>query len=118
MGDRKPPKRARPIRKALSFSDAEWARVQRRMDAASSNSFEAFARRAVLDSEIRVKRVAFDPSGLRVELSRIGNNINQIARQVNVEEVVTYEEMRAARLLLKRAQSAINEAIKRVEDDA
>jgi hypothetical protein len=71
----------------------------------------------VLDGEVRVQRVAFDASELRVELSRIGNNINQIARQVNVNEVVTYEEMRAARLLLQKVQAVITAALKSIEDE-
>lgn len=113
----KKPNRARPIRKALSFTEAEWERVNARMTVAGARTFETFARQAVLDGEVRVKRVAFDPSGLRLELSRIGNNINQIARQVNVDDVVTYEEMRAARLLVQKVQAAITAAIKRIEDE-
>lgn len=115
--EKKKPKRARPVRKALSFTTDEWVRVERRMEIGGARSFEAFARDAVLDGEVRVKRVAFDPSGLRLELSRIGNNINQIARQVNVDDVVTYEEMRAARLLVQRVQSEITAAIKQIEDE-
>lgn len=103
--------RVRHVRKKISFTDAEWVLVERRMAATSSNVFETFARSAILDGEISVRRVAFDPSLLRAELSRIGNNINQIARQVNVEDVVTYEEMAATRALLKQVQSAINQEI-------
>lgn len=105
------PVRSRPVRKALSFSVSEWERVERRMLAAGARKFEPFARAAVLDGEVRVQRVAFDPSQLRVELSRIGNNVNQIARHVNTEDAVTLEEMRAARLLLVQVQALITAAI-------
>lgn len=105
------PLRSRPVRKALSFSAGEWERVERRMIAAGARKFEPFARAAVLDGEVKVKRVAFDPSQLRAELSRIGNNVNQIARHVNTEDVVTYEEMRAARMLLVQVQALITAAI-------
>lgn len=104
-------KRSRHVRKKISFNAAEWERVERRMEITGSKSFESFARDAVLESEISVTRNAFDPSTVRAELSRIGNNINQIARQVNVEEVVTFEEMRAARLLLKEIQAVINQTV-------
>ena len=57
-----------------------------------------------------MRRVAFDPAPLRAELSRIGNNINQIARQVNTDDVVTVEQMRATRELLGQVQRAIDAA--------
>lgn len=106
-----PAKRSRPVRKMLSFSEGEWQRVERRMAAAGTTKFEPFARGAVLDGEVKVQRIAFDPSKLRAELSRIGNNINQIARHVNTDDVVTYEEMRAARMLITQVQALITEAI-------
>jgi len=111
------PLRSRPVRKALSFSAAEWERVERRMLVAGARKFEPFGRAAVLEGEVRVKRVAFDPSQLRVELSRIGNNVNQIARHVNTEDVVTYEEMRAARELLGQVQALITAAISESSGD-
>lgn len=110
------PERSRPVRKAVSFSASEWQRVERRMEAAGARKFEPFARAAVLEGEVRVQRVAFDPSQLRVELSRIGNNVNQIARHVNTDDVVTYEEMRAARMLLVQVQALITAAMGDVKD--
>ncbi|KTR92598.1 hypothetical protein NS220_14250 [Microbacterium testaceum] len=104
------------MRKALSFSAGEWERVERRMRAAGARKFEPFARAAVLDGEVRVQRVAFDPSVLRVELARIGNNINQIARHVNTESGVTFEEMRAARMLLTQVQASISRALSQVPE--
>jgi hypothetical protein len=115
---KKPPNRARPVHKAITFSKDEWARVERRQALSGAKDFGTFARQTLLDGEVRVRRVAFDPAPLRIELSRIGNNINQIARQVNTDEVVTYEEMRAARLLIQQVQAAITEAISRIEDEA
>lgn len=104
-------KRSRHVRKLVSFTAGEWEVVERRMEMAGAKSWERFARDAILESQIRVTRAAFDPSQVRAELSRIGNNINQIARQVNVEEVVTFEEMRAARMLLKEIQEVISRAV-------
>lgn len=106
-----PVNRSRPVRKKVSFSEGEWERVCRRMEVAGATRFESFGRAAILDGEVRVQRVAFDPVVLRVELSRIGNNVNQIARHVNTEDAVTYEEMRAARMLLVQVQRLISDAI-------
>lgn len=96
--------RTRRVRKLLSFNEAEWATVKRRMELAEATSFDAFARRVLLDGEVKVKTTAFDVSQLRVELSRIGNNVNQIARQVNTEDGITYEQMVATRTLLSQIQ--------------
>ena len=41
-------KRERPIRKMLSFSEQEWADVERRITLADARSFEQFGRTAIL----------------------------------------------------------------------
>ena len=105
-----PAKRSRDVHKSLWFSKAEWERVQRRMQIAGMTDWSKFARATVLDGEVRVERVAFDPSVLRAELARIGNNVNQIARHVNAEDVVTFDEMRATRELLRMVQKLIEDA--------
>ena len=103
-------KRSREVFKGLWLSDAEWKRVERRMELAEARTFAEYARRALTEGKIVVRRVAFDPAPLRAELSRIGNNINQIARQVNTDDVVTVEQMRATRELLGQVQRAIDAA--------
>lgn len=103
--------RSRAVFKGVWLSDAEWMRVQRRMEIAGIRSFADYARKALLEGKIVVRRVAFDPAPLRVELSRIGNNVNQIARAVNVHDGATAEQMRATRELLKQVQQTINAAI-------
>lgn len=105
--------RNRSIRKGVSFTPEEWATVQRRMQLSSSRSFDSFARRALLDANVKVVQIPFDPAPLRADLARIGNNINQIARQVNIEEVTTLEQMTETRKLLRQVQRVIEEATKR-----
>lgn len=80
------------------------------MEMAEIKTFAEYARLALTEGKIVVRRVAFDPVPLRIELSRIGNNINQIARHVNTEGVVTSEQMRATRELLGQVQRAIDAA--------
>lgn len=58
--------------------------------------------------------MAFDPSVLRVELARIGDNVNQIARHVNTELGVTFEDMRATRVLSTQVQVSISRALSQV----
>lgn len=106
--------RSRPVIKSVAFSTGEWKQVERRMRLANSRSFGEFARRAMLDSEIVVRRVAFDPKPLGAELARIGNNINQIARNVNTESVTTLEEMKATRALVREIQALIERAARAV----
>lgn len=84
------------------------------MQLTNARSFGGFARRAMLDTEIVVRPIAFDPKPLGAELARIGNNINQIARLVNTESVTTLEEMKATRALVREIQALIERAAKEV----
>ena len=105
--------RRRPIIKSVAFSAGEWEAVERRM-ALADLRFGALARRSILDGSITVKRVAFDPVRFGAELGRIGNNINQIARQANTESVATREDVKAARALLGELQALIEKALREV----
>ena len=105
--------RRRLIIKSVAFSAGEWEAVERRMTLANLR-FGALARRSILDGNITVKRVAFDPVRFGAELGRIGNNINQIARQANTESVATREDVKAARALLGELQGLIEKALREV----
>ena len=63
-----------------------------------ASSFDEFARRTILDGEVKVRKIAFDPAPLGAELARIGNNINQIAHAVN-RDLAADRPLDAARLL-------------------
>lgn len=102
--------RARPVIKSVAFSAGEWERVERRMRLTDSRSFGDFARRAILDQEVVVRQIAFDPKPLGAELARIGNNINQIARLVNTESVTTMDDMKATRAMVREIQTLIERA--------
>lgn len=107
------PKRERSLRKTVSFSPAEWSRIARRMEVAGSRSFESFAREALLEARVKVVRLPFDPMSVRYELSRLGNNLNQIARQVNVQHETSTEEMREARKIMREVQEVLDAEMKR-----
>lgn len=102
--------RSRHVRKLVSFTSEEWSRIERRIELAGARSFDAFARSVLLSSRVKVVTIPFDPVPLRADLARIGNNINQIARQVNIEEVTTAAEMIETRKLLREVQQLIESA--------
>lgn len=85
------------------------------MTVAKDRSFDSFARRACLESEVKVVRQSFDPQELRAELARVGNNVNQIARQANIEQASTEEQVRAVKSLLREIQTAILDEFRRIE---
>lgn len=109
-------KRSRSVFKGLWLSDAEWARVQRRMEMAGMRTFADYARYVLTEGKIVVRPVAFDPAPLRIELSRIGNNVNQIARNVNMKNGTTFDQMRATRELLRQIQRTLDEAMRAAMD--
>lgn len=85
------------------------------MTIATDSSFDSFARRSCLESEVKVVRQSFDPQELRAELARVGNNVNQIARQANIEQASTEEQVRAVKTLLRDIQTVILEEFRRIE---
>lgn len=105
----------RSIIKAVSFPAEQWPAIERRFHLSGETNFSRFVRSAILDTEIRVRQIAFDPAPLGAELARIGNNINQIARLVNTESVTTLEEMKATRALVREIQALIERAAKEAE---
>lgn len=100
--------------KTLRLSDAELLAVERRMKVGGFGSFSAYARQVLVDGELRVTQVAYDPRELRSELARIGNNINQIARSVNIESSLAASEAVAARKLMQDVQRLLSAALRQV----
>ena len=74
-------KMAKEIRKTIRFTEDEYAKIQQELDKANI-SFSVFARVALLHKKIKLPI----ERELLTELSRIGNNLNQIARSCNQGE--------------------------------
>ena len=72
-------RRSESLHAEVTIAEKEHARELRRM--AGGISEAELVRRSVFDAEIKV--VAQADAGLISELNRIGNNINQIARNLN-----------------------------------
>lgn len=83
------------------------------MKASEARSFDAFARDALQSARVKVVQLPFDPSEIRYELSRLGNNLNQIARQVNINDATSAEEMREARKIMREVQRVLSEQVER-----
>lgn len=103
-------RRRRSIRKRVSFTEEEWARVQGRMELATVKGFDAWAREVIMGAPVKVVTMPFDPQPMRVELSRLGNNVNQIARQVNSDDAAALEEVRRVRQVMQEVQKVIDRA--------
>ena len=72
---------AKDVRKTLRFSPDEFAKIQQELETANV-SFSTFARSEILKKKIRLPI----ERELLTELSRIGNNLNQIAKACNSGE--------------------------------
>lgn len=72
---------AKEVRKTIRFTDDEFAVIQRELELANI-SFSVFARSALIKKKIKLPI----ERELLTELSRIGNNLNQIARSCNQGE--------------------------------
>lgn len=72
---------AKAIRKTIRFTENEYALIQKELDKAHI-SFSTLARSSILRKKIKLPI----ERELLSELSRIGNNLNQIARSINQGE--------------------------------
>ena len=97
--------------KKVFLSDIELNQLNRNIDQSSCQSFSEYARRTLLDPGMNF--ITIDTNGyqdLVLELKRIGNNINQIARSVNQSQLISSEE-------LQELKKGIAELIKEVEKE-
>ncbi|MBO4127665.1 plasmid mobilization protein [Streptococcus suis] len=104
MADQK--KRRRGIQKLIRLNPDEERQIKKRMEKAGVKTFQNYARKMLLLGSV----VTIDFSeliGVKQEINRIGVNINQIAKYVNVSEEVTQEELQA----LKNSLAEINDLI-------
>lgn len=99
--------RKRPVHRAVTFSEDEWARVLVLMGQAGESNFSRFARTMVLKGQVVVDENRADLLTVSVALARIGNNVNQIARKVNVDDFASLEQVQATRELMGQVQALL-----------
>lgn len=98
--------RRRNIQKLIRLNPDEERQIKKRMEKARVKTFQNYARKMLLLGSV----VTIDFSeliGVKQEINRIGVNINQIAKYVNVSEEVTQEELQ----VLKNSLAEINDLI-------
>ena len=110
-----PARRARPVMKMVYFSETEWRDIQDIMSAIGVENFSGFARKMILNGRVLVNSRPMDAQHVRAMLAPIGNNINQIARHVNVEQVLYLEDLQAVRGLMEHAVRVIDRYAKVVD---
>lgn len=109
------PKRERKIPRTIWFSEDEWCAIQETMSAIGVENFSGFARKMILNGRVLVNSRPMDAQRVRAMLAPIGNNINQIARHVNVEQVLYLEDLQAVRGLMEHAVRVIERYAKVVD---
>ena len=110
-----PARRARPVMKMVYFSETEWRDIQDIMSAIGVENFSGFARKMILNGRVLVNSRPMDAQRVRAMLAPIGNNINQIARHVNVEQILYLEDLQAVRGLMEHAVRVIERYAKVVD---
>ena len=109
------PKRKRSVYKPLWFSEEEWGDVVEMMAAVGVRNFSHFARTMILNGRIIVNTRPMDVRRVRAMLSPIGNNINQIARRINIDDVVYLDDLEEIQVLLEKILKNLDRYAKTVE---
>src|SRR3712207_6447368 len=95
-------KRTRPIVFKFSTNYSEADKLRRRITLSGKKTFQAYALKMLLEGKIE----RYDYSELRqlrIEVNRIGQNINQLVRYVNTFEEIDQELFKALQEEIGRA---------------
>lgn len=94
----------RTLKKSVKLSPSEWLLVSERMSLARTPRFSTYARGMLLDGEINIDYRRVDVDQVRHLIAPLGNNLNQIARHTNIEDITSHEHMYAALKILERCE--------------
>ena len=97
------PQRDRPVSKGIWFSEDEWQEVMQLMASVGHTNFSEWARETILNGKVVVNSRPMDARRVRAALYPIGNNINQVARRVNIDDILYLEDLQEIRALMARA---------------
>lgn len=77
----------RELVKRVKLSKDEWSIISEKMEKANLN-FSEFARMSMINSQIFSKKEkrAIANKELIIELAKIGNNLNQVAKHLNIKK--------------------------------
>ena len=105
-------KRTRPIVFKLSTNYSEADKLRRRITLSGKKTFQAYALKMLLHG----KTETYDYSELRqlrIEVNRIGQNVNQLVRYVNTFEELDSELLEALQDDIKEVKQLITNEFKR-----
>ena len=97
----------RPIERKIRFNEKENEYIKKKIEKSPFNNFQNFARTLLIQGEI--KNVDFSElKQLNFELSKIGNNINQIAKLANQFEEVSQEDVDYLQEIMSNIQNELS----------
>lgn len=84
--------RSRPIKREFFVDEKENQFIKKRMEEADISNFSVFARQMLILGEVRV--IDFPAlKQLRLEINKVGVNINQIAKKVNENDFASRKDI-------------------------
>ncbi|MGT2910684.1 plasmid mobilization protein [Streptococcus cameli] len=102
--------RSRPILKRFFVDEEENLYIKDRL-LETGKSFSQFTRDMIFQGQVNV--IDFQVlKDLRYEINKIGINVNQIAKQVNENDVTSAEDLAACLVELKTIREMVNHVIK------
>ena len=94
------------------LSEEELELIQQKMKQVDTTNFGEYARKMLIDGYI----VKTDLSALKevtIEMSRIGNNVNQIARLVNEKKQTDLNELQEVRLCINQIWNLLKKTLRK-----
>ncbi|HEN4577951.1 plasmid mobilization protein [Streptococcus agalactiae] len=107
-------RRTRINRFELRTTDGEANKLRRRITLSGKKTFQAYALKMLLESKIETYDYS-ELRQLRIEVNRIGQNINQLVRYVNTFEEFDQELFTALQEEVKELQQMIVQEFKTKE---
>lgn len=103
-------KRSRPIMKRFFVDEKEEKFIKKQMEQAGIKNFSLFARQMLVMGEVRV--IDFSSlKKLRLEINKVGVNINQIAKKVNENDHASRSDIQECQDQLEELRQVVNELI-------
>ncbi|MBE3600750.1 plasmid mobilization protein [Streptococcus agalactiae] len=105
-------RRKRYIEFKLRTTDAEADKLRRRITLAGKKTFQAYALNMLLNGKVETYDYS-ELRQLRIEVNRIGQNVNQLVRYVNTFEELDGELMQALQDDIKEMKQLITTEFKK-----
>lgn len=105
------PKRKRDVAKLIRLNQHEWKQVEENLERSGLDTFAAYARTMLVHGAVTRPRRTEKHETMRSLIGPLANNLNQIARQVNVRDEAARAEAAAARITLARIENVITKYI-------